>query len=112
MSDLQGQLTLEMPDTVIGKKKAQRLAKGSQQLVKMVEEEELADYYVRCYRIASLLHARIGDWSLASQWASESHRLSLMADQDAVETEEMKLLAQQYSTNQAKERTNAARSRE
>jgi hypothetical protein len=99
INDLEKQLTLHPAQTVAAKKKMQRLANESQQLVDTVEEEELADYYAQCYRIAAIFHAQIRDWRSASSWAGKSFQLKMMADANSQETKEMEMLTSRFIAN-------------
>ncbi|KAH7128577.1 hypothetical protein B0J11DRAFT_274580 [Dendryphion nanum] len=90
--DLEPQITLKRPETVVAKKKAQRMAKESKKLVSLVEEEELADYYARAYRIAAVCHASLQQWEPAALWANKSYQFRLMADSQSPETREMEIL--------------------
>ncbi|KAL5400143.1 hypothetical protein PMIN04_000279 [Paraphaeosphaeria minitans] len=77
------QLTLSIPQSVVGKRKARKNAEASVQLVEQLEEEGLADYYVKAYHIAAIAHARIEDWKPATLWANKGFETSLLADPHA-----------------------------
>lgn len=77
------QLTLSVPQSVVGKKKARSKAEASVDLVEQLEEEGLADYYVRAYHIAAIAHAKIEDWKPATLWANKGYETSLLADPNA-----------------------------
>ncbi|KAF2650783.1 SET domain-containing protein [Lophiostoma macrostomum CBS 122681] len=83
---------IDVPGIVAGKRKLQILASESRQLVDAVEEEEVADYYSQCYRLAAIFHANIQDWEAASMWARKSYHLKMMADATSPGTKEMELL--------------------
>jgi hypothetical protein len=94
--ELESKLTLDAPDGVAEMKAAQKMAEKSAKVVKLVEEELLADYYANAYRIAAILHARIGEWRSATLWAHKSYQLRLMADRESKETEEMSTLTSRF----------------
>lgn len=77
------QLTLSVPQSVVGKKKAHKNAEASIQIVEQIEEEGLADYYIRAYHIASIAHAKIEAWKPATLWANKGFEMSLLADPEA-----------------------------
>ncbi|KAF2450136.1 SET domain-containing protein [Karstenula rhodostoma CBS 690.94] len=78
------QLTLSVPQSVAGKRKARKRAEASVQLVEQLEEEGLADYYVKAYHIAAIAHAKIEDWKPATLWANKGFETSLLADPNAL----------------------------
>ncbi|KAJ4354350.1 SET domain-containing protein 5 [Didymosphaeria variabile] len=82
----ESQLTLSVPKSAIGKRKALKNAKASAQLVEQLEEEGLADYYVKAYHVAAIAHARIEDWKPATLWANKGFETSLLADPKARST--------------------------
>lgn len=77
------QLTLSVPKSIAGKKKARKNAKASIQLIEHLEEEGLADYYIKAYHIAAVAHARVEDWKPATLWANKGYETTLIADPDA-----------------------------
>jgi len=91
-NDLEPKLTLDKPKTVVAKKKAQRMAEEGLQLVQLIEEEGLADYFAQAYRLVAITHARIEDWQPAAMWAHKSYQIRMMADSEAEETKEMEVL--------------------
>lgn len=94
--ELENKLTLDVPKTVTAKKKARSVANKSADLVRLVEEEELADYYAPAYRVAAISHARLQDWEPATIWAHKSYQLRLMADAQSKETKEMEVLTNNF----------------
>jgi hypothetical protein len=91
-SDLSQHLTLNIPQSKSGKQKARERAASSLELVKIVEEEELADYYAQIYRIAAILYARTESWEQATQFAHKSYQIFSMADEQSEQTVEMQAL--------------------
>lgn len=77
------QLTLSIPQSVVGKRKARKNAKASVQLVQQIEEEGLADYYIKAYHIAAVAHAKVEEWEPATLWANKGFETSLLADPGA-----------------------------
>jgi hypothetical protein len=77
------QLTLTVPQSVVGKRKARNNAEASVQLVEQLETEGLADYYVKAYHIAAVAHAKVEDWKPAALWANKGYETSLLADPHA-----------------------------
>lgn len=91
-ADFEPQLTLEVPTTVVARKKAQKNAQASLELASLVEEEGLADYFAQAYRIAAISHARIEKWETATLWAHKSYQLRLEEDSDSPAAQEMGVL--------------------
>jgi ketosteroid isomerase-like protein len=77
------QLTLSVPQSVAGRRKARNNAEASIQLVEQLEREGLADYYVRAYHIAAVAHARVEEWKPATLWSNKGYETSLLADPHA-----------------------------
>jgi len=98
-ADYESRLTLSVPKSVSGKKKAMDNAQASVQLAKLVEEEGLADYYAQAYRIAAISYARIEDWRSASLWAHKSFQLRLEEDEDSPATLEIQSLVGRFIEN-------------
>ncbi|PVI03286.1 SET domain-containing protein [Periconia macrospinosa] len=95
-ADFEPQLTLSVPQSINGRKKAEKNAAASVDLAKLVEEEGLADYYAQAYRVVALSHARIEKWDTATLWAHKSYELNLVADEDSPATLEMMALTQRF----------------
>jgi hypothetical protein len=95
-SVLNPHLTLNIPQSKSGKQKAHDRAESSLQLIKIVEEEGLADYYAQIYRIAAILHARTEDWKPATQFANRSYQIYSMADEQSEQTMEMQVLTSRF----------------
>ncbi|KAJ4288973.1 SET domain-containing protein 5 [Kalmusia sp. IMI 367209] len=95
----ESQLTLSVPQSVAGKKKAQRNAEASIQLTDLIEEEGLADYYVKAYHIAAVSHARIEQWRPATLWANKGYEMSLLADPKSPTTMELQALTSRFISN-------------
>ncbi|KAF1968153.1 SET domain-containing protein [Bimuria novae-zelandiae CBS 107.79] len=79
----ESQLTLSVPGSVVGKRKARKNAEASIQLVEEIEKEGLADYYIKAYHIAAVMHARAEDWKPATLFANKGYETSLLADHNA-----------------------------
>ena len=80
------QKTISVPQSVVGKRKARNNAEASVQLVTQIEEEGLADYYIRAYHIAAVAHAKAEEWESATLWANKGFEMSLLADPHARST--------------------------
>lgn len=93
------QLSLTVPKTASGRKKAQKNAHASVQLANLVEEEGLADFFPQAYRIAAISHARIEDWKPATIWAHKSYELWSMSDATSPASREMYALTSQFISN-------------
>jgi hypothetical protein len=91
-TDFEPQLTLSIPKSASGRKKAQKNAQASVELASLIEEEGLADYYAQAYRIVAISHARIEKWESATLWAHKSYQLRLVEDQESLATLEMQAL--------------------
>ena len=95
-TDFESQLTLSVPKSASGKKKAHKNAQASVQLAAMVEKEGLADYYAQAYRIVAISHARIEDWESATLWAHKSYQLRLDENRDSPAALEMQTLTGRF----------------
>lgn len=98
-ANFEPQLTLKVPQSKAGKKRAEENAVASVELAELVEEEGLADYYAKAYRIVALSYARIEKWEPATRWAHKSYALNAVADEDASVTMEMAALTQHFIQN-------------
>ncbi|CAI6339021.1 unnamed protein product [Periconia digitata] len=98
-ADFEPQLTLTVPQSIAGRKRAEKNAAASEDLARLVEEEGLADYYAQAYRIVALSYARIEKWEAATRWAHKSYELNLAADEDAPNTLEMRALTEHFIQN-------------
>lgn len=92
-------LTLKKPKRAVEKNQALRMVKASKRVVDLVEEEQLADYYSKAYRIAAVCHARLEQWEQAASWANKSYQLRIIADPHSRETLEIKTLTAQFERN-------------
>ncbi|KAF2678770.1 SET domain-containing protein [Lentithecium fluviatile CBS 122367] len=90
------QLTLSIPKSVAGRKKAQKNANASLELAELVEEEGLADYYAQAYRIAAISHARIEKWEPATLWAHKAYQLRLVENRESPATLELQALTGRF----------------
>ncbi|KAJ4317628.1 SET domain-containing protein 5 [Neodidymelliopsis sp. IMI 364377] len=90
------QLTLDVPKSKEAKRQARKNAKASSQLAGLVEEEGLADYYAKAYRIAAISHARIEDWQPATIFANKGYKLKHMEDPESPYTAEMYSLTSSF----------------
>jgi hypothetical protein len=95
-NDLEAQLSLSVPKSAKGKKKVRKNLQASMQLVALVEEEGLADYYAQAYRIVAVNHARLEDWESAALWAHKSYQLRVVEDEDSPATLEMQSLTGRF----------------
>jgi len=96
LANLTPHLALGVPESKSGKKRAQERADASFELVKIVEEEQLLDYYAQVYRIAAILHARTEDWESATKFAHKSYQIHWMADEESEMTIEMQTLTAMF----------------
>lgn len=94
----ESQLSLNVPKSVSGRKKAEKNAKASLQLAELVEEEGLADYYAQAYRIVAMTHGRVEDWKPATIWAHKAYELRLMVNPKSVAALEMFNLTTHFIT--------------
>ncbi|KAF2014127.1 SET domain-containing protein [Aaosphaeria arxii CBS 175.79] len=97
--DLTARLTLEVPTSVAANKSAHRMAEQSIELMQLVEEEQLADYYAQVYRSVAVSLARLQQWDSASIWSSKSYDIFKMADEQSRETKEMEKLTRIFVAN-------------
>lgn len=104
--DYEPQLTLEMPQSLAGKRKARKMAQETQKLAKMVEDEGLADYYAKAYRVAAISHARIQEWQPAALFANKGYMLKHMEDPESAYTAEMYALTSSFIQSWESELTN------
>lgn len=58
----------------------------AERLVRLVQEEELVDYYGKAYRLATIASIRRGDMSRAKKWATKELEIHDVADDKAAET--------------------------
>ena len=98
-ADFEPQLTLTPPKSKTATRQARKNAKASIQLAELVEEEGLADYYAKAYRIAAISHARVSDWEPAATWAKKGYELKLMEDPQSPYTLEMHHLTSSFILN-------------
>lgn len=94
--DFEPQLTLAVPTSKSAKRQARKNAQASSQLAGLVEEEGLADYYAKAYRIAAISHARIEDWQPATLFANKGYKLKHMEDPESPFTAEMYSLTSSF----------------
>lgn len=94
--DFEPQLTLDVPISKAAKRQAKKNARASSQLAVLVEEEGLADYYAKAYRIAAISHARIEDWQPATIFANKGYKLKHMEDPESPYTAEMYSLTSSF----------------
>jgi hypothetical protein len=93
------QLSLAPPQSQKGKEQALQNAKASAHLLQLVQDEGLADYYARAYRIAAISHARIGDWRSAAIWSNKAYEAKYMEDPQSPRTLELEHLTGTFITN-------------
>ncbi|KAF3041883.1 hypothetical protein E8E12_004560 [Didymella heteroderae] len=87
--DFEPQLTLAVPETASARRQARKNAQASSQLAELVEEEGLADYYAKAYRVAAISYARIEEWQPATIFANKGYKLKHMEDPESAWTAEM-----------------------
>jgi hypothetical protein len=92
-------LSLKPPQSKKGKEQALVDAKASAHLAELVQEEELADYFARVYRIAAISHARVEDWQSAATWANKAYELRFMEDPGSRRTLELYELTSNFIAN-------------
>jgi hypothetical protein len=97
--DFESQLTLTPPKTQKGRQQARKNAKASLQLIEMLHQEGLTDYYAKAYRTAAFSHARVQDWEPAAIWANKGYELKYMEDPDSWHTQEMYNLTSNFIAN-------------
>lgn len=93
------QLVLAAPQSKAGKRQAQKDAEVSVQLAQLVEDEGLADYYAKAYRIAAISHARIENWATAARWANRAYEIRYMEDPESKSTLELHHLTSSFISN-------------
>jgi hypothetical protein len=93
------QLTLTPPQSIKGKEQAIQNAKASAHLLQLVQDEGLADYYARAYRIAAISHARIEDWRSAAIWSNKAYEAKYMEDPQSPRTLELEHLTGTFIAN-------------
>ncbi|CAO2653460.1 Nn.00g028710.m01.CDS01 [Neocucurbitaria sp. VM-36] len=108
--DFEPQLTLTPPKSKTATRQARKNAEASLQLAKLVQEEGLADYYAKAYRIAAISHARVGAWEPAAVWANKGYELKVMEDPRSPFTLEMHHLTSSFISNWESELKNRSRS--
>ncbi|ORY18943.1 hypothetical protein BCR34DRAFT_621154 [Clohesyomyces aquaticus] len=109
--ELEKELTLEVPRSIMAKKNARRQAEESLRLAELVDEEGLADYYAQAYRVVAVCHARLEQWEPATIWAHKSYEVRLMGDMQSEETLEMQILTSRFIENWEAELRNKSKSR-
>jgi hypothetical protein len=92
----QPQLTLTIPQHPTSFRKALKNAASSLELVELVEQEGLANYYAKVYRIVAISHARIKDWEKAAVWANKAYEKLVMEDPESRFTMEMYELTRRF----------------
>lgn len=97
--DFEPQLTLTPPKTKKAKQQARKNAKASLQLTDLVQQEGLADYYAKAYRIAAICHARVSDWQPAAIWANKGYELKFLEDPKSVYTMELHNMTSNFIEN-------------
>lgn len=93
------QLVLATPQSKAGKRQARKDAEISIQLAQLVQEEGLADYYAKAYRIAAISHARAEDWATAAKWANRGYEIRYMEDPGSPSTSELHHLTSTFISN-------------
>ncbi|KAF1927061.1 SET domain-containing protein [Didymella exigua CBS 183.55] len=94
--DFEPQLTLDVPKSKSARRQAHKNAQAISQLAELVEEEGLADYYAKAYRIAAISHARVEEWQPATIFANKGYRLKHMEDPESAFTAEMYSLTSSF----------------
>ena len=108
-TDFEPQLTLEVPKSKSARRQARKNAQASSQLAGLVEEEGLADYYAKAYRIAAISHARVEDWQPATIFANKGYKLKHMEDPESAYTAEMYSLTSSFIQSWESELKNQSR---
>ncbi|RMZ71926.1 SET domain-containing 5 [Pyrenophora seminiperda CCB06] len=101
-------LIITPPESKAGKREALVNAQVSIQLAQLVQEEGLADYYAKTYRIVAITHGRTEDWQNAAIWANKAYEIRFMEDPDSSLTTEMEQLTSLYIANWENQLRNAA----
>jgi hypothetical protein len=94
--DFEPQLTLTVPENKSAIRKARNNAKASLQLVELVQQEGLADFYATAYKIAAISHARAKEWGPATHWANRGYELRVMEDPESLHAMEMYELTSKF----------------
>ncbi|KAJ4377076.1 SET domain-containing protein 5 [Didymella sp. IMI 355093] len=94
--DFEPQLTLDVPKSKSARRQARKNAQASSQLAELVEQEGLADYYAKAYRIAAISYARIEEWQPATIFANKGYKLKHMEDPESPYTAEMYSLTSSF----------------
>jgi hypothetical protein len=97
--DFEPQLTLTPPKSQSAKRQARKNANASVELAKLIQEEGLADYYAKAYRIAAISHARVEDWQPAAIWANKGYELRYIEDPQSQSTLELAALTTTFISN-------------
>jgi hypothetical protein len=97
--DFRTDATLDTPLGKEDKRRAEKNAKASAQLVELVQQEGLADYYATAYRIAAIMQARAEDWQAATIWANKGYEWRVMEDPQSSYAMEMHELTAKYIEN-------------
>ena len=103
-------LIITPPESKAGKREALNNAQVSVQLAQLVQEEGLADYYAKAYRIVAITHGRVEDWQSAATWANKAYEIRYMEDPDSSLTNEMAQLTGLYIANWENQLRSAAAS--
>lgn len=107
--DFEPQLNLTPPKTTKARQQARNNAKASLQLTQLVQQEGLADYFAKAYRVAAICHARVEDWEPATIWANRGYELKKLEDPESVYTMEMRNLTSNFITNWERQLVKKAR---
>ncbi|KAF2249114.1 SET domain-containing protein [Trematosphaeria pertusa] len=106
----QPHLSLSLPrKTASSLRKARKNAASSLQLAELVEQEGLADYYAKAYRIVAISHARVEDWERATMWANKGFERKVMEDAGSAGTMEMFELTRRFVESWEEQLKNATR---
>jgi hypothetical protein len=92
-------LHLKPPQSKKGKEQALVDAKASAHLAGLVQEEGLADYFARAYRVAAISHARVEDWQSAATWANKGYEIRFLEDPGSPRTLELYHLTSTFISN-------------
>jgi hypothetical protein len=107
-ADFEPQLVLTRPKSKAAIKQARNNAKASNQLAQLVQQEGLADYYAKAYKVAAINHARVGDWEPAAIWANRGYELRFREDPQSPATLEMHYLTSTFVSEWENELRNAS----
>ncbi|KAL6708100.1 SET domain-containing protein 5 [Coniothyrium glycines] len=111
-TDFAPELVLTPPKSKAALQQARNNAKASIQLAELVQEEGLADYYAKAYRIVAISHARIGEWQPAAVWANKGYELKVREDPKSALTMEMHHLTSNFIANWESELKNQSQGHE